>query len=410
MLQRWTSERDVETIPPRVTRKKIRLAPPPRVAEVRPSRSGAPQRTVAAEGAKHPRHPLWWMTGVVFLMLAFATFAVFVLLPKWVERRSLSGAAVPQILEITEAVDESAENPTRAPESLPQVDSSRKSDGEAPDAETSLPESPVAVQPVAPSDPQTMANPEVSRESTQVDPPTRRDPRVDDFRQAMSLGLAALDRDEFEAAARAFERAVALAPESTEAADGLARAQQALRLVAIAEHRRRAGALELEERWREAEAEYQAALALDSTLRFAREGEVRAGRLAELSERLVYHISHPERLIDDRVLDEARDLLVEAEPMVVGLPGLEKQVRDLGQVVQIASTPIRIVLVSDNSTEVVVYRVGSLGRFERRELQLRPGTYTVVGRREGYRDVRRKLEVRSDGQHEPLHVRCEEKI
>jgi len=47
--------------------------------------------------------------------------------------------------------------------------------------------------------------------------------------------------------------------------------------------------------------------------------------------------------------------------------------------------------VSDNLTEVSVYRVGRLGRFTAQELLLRPGRYTVVGTREGYKDVRQEV-------------------
>ena len=59
---------------------------------------------------------------------------------------------------------------------------------------------------------------------------------------------------------------------------------------------------------------------------------------------------------------------------------------------------------------MTVYKVGELGTFTRRELALRPGTYTVVGSRVGYRDVRRKLVVELGREHEPLVVRCQEKV
>ena len=169
-------------------------------------------------------------------------------------------------------------------------------------------------------------------------------------------------------------------------------------------------AFEQGEKWREAEAEYKAALALDASLRFAREGAARADSRAQLNEAMSYHIGHPERLVEDRVLAEARELLADAEEADSITPGLRKQIEELRQIVEIASTPVQVILVSDGSTEVTVYRVGRLGRFDRRELDLRPGTYTVVGTRDGYRDVRRQLKVEVAGQGQPLNVRCEEKI
>ena len=89
---------------------------------------------------------------------------------------------------------------------------------------------------------------------------------------------------------------------------------------------------------------------------------------------------------------------------------LSQQIAELRRIVEIASTPIRVALRSDNLTEVTIYKVGRLGTFEQRVLELRPGTYIVVGRRDGYRDVRRRLEVVPGREIEPLIVRCEEKI
>ena len=110
------------------------------------------------------------------------------------------------------------------------------------------------------------------------------------------------------------------------------------------------------------------------------------------------------------MLRDAESLLEEASQIQPAGPRLNRQVGELRRIVGIASTPIRVSLVSDNLTEVTVHKVGRLGAFERRVLELRPGTYTVVGRRAGFRDVRRELRVVPGQEIEPLTVRCEEKI
>ena len=58
----------------------------------------------------------------------------------------------------------------------------------------------------------------------------------------------------------------------------------------------------------------------------------------------------------------------------------------------------------------MVHKVGRLGTFTRKVLELRPGTYMVVGTRSGFRDVRRQLVVEPSGPPPPLVVRCEEEI
>ena len=71
---------------------------------------------------------------------------------------------------------------------------------------------------------------------------------------------------------------------------------------------------------------------------------------------------------------------------------------------------MRVALESDNATVVVIHRVGPLGAFERREVDLLPGRYTVVGSRMGYRDVRREIEVQPGAAPPPVLIRCEERI
>ena len=77
---------------------------------------------------------------------------------------------------------------------------------------------------------------------------------------------------------------------------------------------------------------------------------------------------------------------------------------------QIAQTPVIITIESDNLTQVAVYKVGKLGRFSQRELKLRPGTYTVVGARDGYQDVRQKIIVKAGRQPLRVTVKCRVKI
>jgi len=91
-------------------------------------------------------------------------------------------------------------------------------------------------------------------------------------------------------------------------------------------------------------------------------------------------------------------------------PRHQAQIASLTKILAVAKVTVRVRLESDKRTEVVVYKVGRLGTFERHELDLRPGTYTVVGTRAGYRDVRKKLVVIAGEQPPPLVIRCTEKI
>lgn len=70
---------------------------------------------------------------------------------------------------------------------------------------------------------------------------------------------------------------------------------------------------------------------------------------------------------------------------------------------------VHVALVSDGLTQVTVSGVGSFGAFTRRDVELKPGRYTLIGAREGYRDVRRDLSV-SPGQTQTISVSCYEPL
>jgi hypothetical protein len=54
--------------------------------------------------------------------------------------------------------------------------------------------------------------------------------------------------------------------------------------------------------------------------------------------------------------------------------------------------------------------VARLGKFDQRELSLRPGTYTAVGSRIGYRDVRLEFTVTPDSAPPTVNIACTEAI
>jgi hypothetical protein len=82
----------------------------------------------------------------------------------------------------------------------------------------------------------------------------------------------------------------------------------------------------------------------------------------------------------------------------------------LTRLATLASTPIKVELRSDQLTEVTLFRVGTLGAFTAKEVELRPGTYTAVGSRNGYRDVRQTFTVVPGRELPPINVVCVEAI
>ena len=172
----------------------------------------------------------------------------------------------------------------------------------------------------------------------------------------------------------------------------------------------RGRAAEHEERWADAVAAYREALKTDPTLREAQEGVERSEPRAMLGAQLQAFIDRPDRLYSQAGRAAARSALDQVASVGASGPRLQEQVARVDELLRQAETPVRVALASDNVTDVQVYRVGKLGLFESRELELMPGRYTVVGTRQGYRDVRKEINLLPGAAPPVVTIRCEEPI
>ena len=91
-------------------------------------------------------------------------------------------------------------------------------------------------------------------------------------------------------------------------------------------------------------------------------------------------------------------------------PRIEQQISELRRLLKRASTPIDVQLVSDNLTNVSILKIGSFSFFSKEIIKLRPGNYTAIGIRNGYRDVRIDFTVAPENDAKPIKIVCEEVI
>jgi hypothetical protein len=230
------------------------------------------------------------------------------------------------------------------------------------------------------------------------------------FNDAMSDGYAALDDNRFNAARESFRAAAKLQPGAGEAASALAEVTAAETAFRLSSLKQQGAKLEQQEQWQKAVETYSKAREIDASVLFASEGLARSRPRARLDKQFRTAIAQPERLSDVAVAEATEKLLQQAKRITPAGPVLESQIRQLQVLLQQANTPVRVVLRSDMETDVVVYKVARLGRFQERELTLRPGTYTAVGTRNGYRDVRQQIVVVHDAVPAPITIACVEPI
>jgi tetratricopeptide (TPR) repeat protein len=230
------------------------------------------------------------------------------------------------------------------------------------------------------------------------------------YRDAMTRALAALDSGRLTEAGRALQEASGYKPDDVAVGDAqrrLAAARQQSRLAGL---RRQADERVHAEDWQGAVSVYRQALKVDPNAGFATDGLALAQSRARLHEQIDHYLGKPSRLYSDEPLANAGQLLEAAAGAPGDEPVLAGKIARLRRLVTEAATPLPVSLRSDGETEVVIYHVGRLGQFDSHSMQLRPGDYTVVGSRRGYRDVRKTLSVRPGKPGPVLVIRCEEPV
>jgi tetratricopeptide (TPR) repeat protein len=230
------------------------------------------------------------------------------------------------------------------------------------------------------------------------------------FDKLMTRGLGQLERSDWPGAEQSFSAALKLRPADRPAADGLARAKEGGQRDALSRLQREAQGFESAERWEEALAAYQRAAAIDPAVDFARQGIARSERMIQLHARIDGYLASPERLYSPRVREEAQQFLAALDREAAAGPRLAQERQRLDAALKRATTKVTVRLTSDNATEVTLQRVGPLGRFQDREVALTPGTYTLVGSRPGYKDVRVEVTVDPDAPAQRVFVACEERV
>ena len=89
---------------------------------------------------------------------------------------------------------------------------------------------------------------------------------------------------------------------------------------------------------------------------------------------------------------------------------MSKQLSTLEVLLKQAGAIIQLTLRSDGETEITLRRVSRLGKFKEKLLSVRPGEYTLIGSRNGYRDIRRTFTVKHDSVAVELYIVCTEAI
>ncbi|MFW2440470.1 MAG: hypothetical protein ACN4GR_14000 [Arenicellales bacterium] len=230
------------------------------------------------------------------------------------------------------------------------------------------------------------------------------------FKQAMSEALHNLNRGNLGVAEKALQAAAAIHPGSDAVKDGQRRLVGAQRRHRLASLRRQAEQRAGSEDWSAAAALYRKALAIDGRSLAAREGLSYAQKQSQLNARIDHYLADTTRLSSDEPLANAQTLLQANKQIADNEPRLAAKISRLKEAVRLAMVPVELLIRSDGQTDISIYHVGRLGRFQQKQLTLRAGRYTLSGSCAGYRDVRKIITLSPETGSYTVTLRCEELI
>ena len=220
----------------------------------------------------------------------------------------------------------------------------------------------------------------------------------------LSSGFAQLADGHLSEAESSFKKALAMDPQNGAALGGLQQIAEQGLVREIDQLRRRAVAAQSNEDWPTAVTAFAAILELDANIQFARVGLAGARAQADALRALQDVSSQAESLSSDSRYAAAQETLSHAKGLEPRGPVLREKIAEVDELLRLYAQPVPVVLQSDNATEILLSNVGPLGKFVEKRLDLRPGAYTLVGSRDGCRDVRKTIAVR--GEMAPVDIRC----
>ena len=127
-----------------------------------------------------------------------------------------------------------------------------------------------------------------------------------------------------------------------------------------------------------------------------------AGSIAELQAKTRSLINNPSRLSDYRVQKYATTLSEQNQGFNELSAELSSQDAKLNALLIESQRPLQVTLISDGKTEILIPRVGRVAPTQRKQIELRPGAYRLIGRCKGALDNEFSLIV--DRANLPLEV------
>lgn len=221
------------------------------------------------------------------------------------------------------------------------------------------------------------------------------------FNQAISQAYQAIEQQQVEKARQALSQAEKIypsRPENKEVKVALVQLESQLR---FNQHIAAADKAQKADNWEAAKQELSAALKERPANKDLIDRLNQAKRIVEIDQNIQGLLQNPYRLSNPAVKATADINVIQAESFGAQSPSLAKAAQQLKSTINAVNTPVNVNVISDGKTFVSVRGVGKVGETTGKTIQLKPGTYSFEGKREGYRSKLIEVQIplnRSDYQ------------
>lgn len=226
----------------------------------------------------------------------------------------------------------------------------------------------------------------------------------------IGAGHAALDRRNWVAAEAAFRNALAIDANSVAAKDGLAQVGRYSVEARLATLRETLAAQVAEESWADAVATIGVIARLDAAAPEATAQLPEVQQLDALEKRLDSALADPRRAVARTLRDATRALIETSKDRSRVGKRIHAKGMALEEQLEKWTVPVALTIHSDRNTEIHMRPGRKLGKFRSTDLEVYPGRYTLVARRQGFREKKLSLDVKPGSTPITVELVCDERF
>jgi len=121
-------------------------------------------------------------------------------------------------------------------------------------------------------------------------------------------------------------------------------------------------------------------------------------------------ITKHERLSSNKVHSKARRAVIGARAYLVNSGLLRSKESKLSELLVAYKKKVKVIIVSDDKTDISIKGLGKLGYTKHRELQIYPNRYKIEGKRQGFRSIIVEANIPAGTGSLEFNVVCDERI